>query len=326
MSGSGAKKWLLLFYAVPSRPVNARMKIWRKLAKAGAVQFKNAIYILPNNDENYELCQWLVAEVASMKGEGAFVAVEKVETIGDEEIVGFFNSQREKDYSAIAKKLEDFERKTNSAKKGSDIHNNKRLLEQFGRLEKELEDIRRVDFFSSKAGTVLKKKFETLRADIKRISKAQTGPVAEVLLRAAENYQGRIWVTRKRPFVDRMASAWLIRKFIDGKAVFGFIEEHDLSGLNKNSVAFDMRGGEFTHSGDMCTFEVLMKSFGLKDKILKRIAETVHELDIKDEKYSAPEAKGVEDILKGIRTTAGSDPDILEKGMAVFEMLYASKS
>ena len=91
-------------------------------------------------------------------------------------------------------------------------------------------------------------------------------------------------------------------------------------------IAFDVRGGEFTHVGDLCTFEVLVRSFGIKDKAVKRIAEIVHDLDVRDDKYGKPEATGVEDILSGIRKTAKSDADGLERGMAAFEMLYQSKS
>ena len=96
--------------------------------------------------------------------------------------------------------------------------------------------------------------------------------------------------------------------------------------MTTSTVAFDVRGGEFTHVGDLCTFEVLVKSFRIKDKAVKKIAEIVHDLDVKDEKYGKPETAGVEDILSGIRKTAKNDADGLERGMAVFEMLYQSKT
>ena len=115
------------------------------------------------------------------------------------------------------------------------------------------------------------------------------------------------------------------KKFIDKNAVFRFIDEKDIDSLGKGAIAFDIRGGEFTHIGEMCTFEVLVKSFNLKDKTLRKIAEIVHELDIKDGKYSNDEAKGIECLLSGIRKTAKTDAEALEKGMEVFEMLYASK-
>jgi hypothetical protein len=141
-----------------------------------------------------------------------------------------------------------------------------------------------------------------------------------------EDYQHKTWVTRKRPFVDRFASAWLIKKFIDKNASFDFIDEKDLDNKNKNVIPFDIRGGRFTHAGNLCTFEVLMKSFGLKDRTMRKIAEIVHELDLKDDKFRAPEAKGIEDILSGIRKTAKDDHESLEKGISIFEMLYESKA
>ncbi|HWR72547.1 MAG TPA: chromate resistance protein ChrB domain-containing protein, partial [Nitrospirota bacterium] len=147
-----------------------------------------------------------------------------------------------------------------------------------------------------------------------------------ITLKRAKDYQEKTWATRKNPFVDRMASAWLIRRFIDPKAVFTFIDERNIGSLDAAAVPFDMRGAAFTHVGDLCTFEVLVKSFGIRDKTVKKIAEIVHDLDVKDDKYRRPETSGVEDILAGIRKTAKSDADGLERGMAAFEMLYQSKS
>ncbi|MDP3111029.1 MAG: chromate resistance protein [Thermodesulfovibrionales bacterium] len=325
-SDSKGNGWLLFFYSVPSKPVSNRMKVWRRLAKAGAIQSKGGVYILPYSEEHNELFQWLVSEVTAMKGEAAFVRVENIETMKNSEIIGLFNQQRERDYSVLMKNLEELERKVSSVRKGGGNQNNKKLMDQMTRIGKEFEGIRAVDFFSSKTGEDLKKNIKALESGLKGISgtgaKEQKIPLAQ---KRAEDYQGRIWATRKRPFIDRMASAWLIEKFIDKSAVFKFMEEKDLESLAKGTVAFDVRGGEFTHIGDMCTFEVLIRSFGLKDKTLRKIAEMVHELDMKDEKYKNPEAKGVEEILTGIRKTAKNDTEAIEKGMAVFEMLYASK-
>jgi len=165
-----------------------------------------------------------------------------------------------------------------------------------------------------------------LKSQIRALSGVEERKESPILTRDITKYQGKVWVTRKKPFVDRMASAWLIRKFIDSKAVFGFINEKEIDTLDKKSSAFDIRGGEFTHSGDRCTFEVLIKAFGLKDKILRKMAEVVHDLDMRDDKYKAAEARGLEDILSGIRKSAKDDAEALEKGMAVFEMLYTSKT
>ena len=327
MSVAKSNKWLLIFYTVPSKPVGNRMKIWRRLAKAGAVQLKGAVYILPYNEEHLELCQWLVLEVMAMKGDGAFVIAEKIETITNSEVINLFNQHRAVDYKGIQKGLAELEQRINSIKKGTGGQSVKNLSEQFNKYQKEFEEIKKIDFFSSKAGNDLKKKIKVLEGGIKDVSGFAIKKKSVVIVpRRVEDYRGKTWVTRKNPFVDRMASAWLIRKFIDKKANFGFISEQDVEDLKKDSIAFDIRRGEFTHSGDMCTFEVLIKAFGLKDKALKKIAEVVHELDIKDDKYKNPEARGIEDILMGIRKTAKDDAEILDKGMVVFEMLYASKT
>lgn len=325
MTSVETNKWLMIFYTVPSKPVSRRMKIWRRLAKAGAVQLKGAVYILPYNEEHLELCQWLVSEVAGMKGDGAFVRVDKVETMTDKEIIALFNHQREKDYISVEKRLWELERKINSIQKGGSFKDIKRLSEEFNKHLKEYEDIKRIDFFGSRAGITLKRKIEILQKEIKPLSKPAIKPVPSVVSRDIKDYQDKTWVTRKNPFVDRMASAWLIKRFIDKKAVFKFIDEKEMEDFGKGFIPFDIRGGVFTHIGDMCTFEVLIKAFGLKDKTLKKLSEIVHEIDIKDGKYKNPEAKGVEDILTGIRKTARDDSESLEKGIVVFEMLYASK-
>lgn len=322
-----SSEWLLFFYSVPSKPVSFRVKIWRKLIKTGALPFKGSVYILPCNEEHYECFQWLVSEVASMGGEGAFVKASSIETLKDTDMINLFNEQREKDYRSIEKGIEETERKIDSIKKGGALQNNKRLLEEFNRHSKDFEEIRRIDFFSSRTGNALKRRLNTIGAGIKNISGAgMKKQTAVVIPRRIEDFQGKVWVTRKNPFVDRMASAWLIKKFIAKEAVFKFINKHGIEDLDSNTIAFDVRGGEFTHIGDMCTIEVIIKTFGFKDKAIKRIAEIVHEIDLKDEKYHNPEENGIEEILTGIRKTAKSDADALEKGMAVFEMLYASKT
>ncbi|MGC2063494.1 MAG: chromate resistance protein ChrB domain-containing protein [Thermodesulfovibrionales bacterium] len=320
--------WLLFFYSVPSKPVSNRMKVWRKLAKAGAAALKGSVYILPFSDEHYELLQWLVSEIAEMKGEGAFTRIEHIDTMKDPEIIALFDQQRGSDYRTIEKALDDLERKLGSIRQGGKVQNTKGLSDQFNRLLKEFEEVKRIDFFSSKEGENLTGKIKRVSAELNRIagSEAAQQRPATISSRAVDAYQGKAWVTRKKPFIDRMASAWLIRRFIDKNAAFDFIDERELDAVRKNAVLFDMRGGEFTHIGDLCTFEVLVRSFGIKDKAVKKMAEIVHDLDTKDEKYGADEAKGIEEILSGIRKTAKDDRDALERGMAIFEMLYSAKN
>jgi hypothetical protein len=319
--------WLLIFYTVPSRPVSNRMRIWRRLSKIGAVQLKGAVYILPYNEGNYEFCQWVVSEVSSMGGEGTFVKIKTIETMKEAEIINLFNSQREMDYHNISKGLEDLGRKIESIRKGGGTKDARIFHEEHGRYEKEFKEIRKIDFFSSKAGSTLEKRLKELYGKIRGISGiAPKEKGIAIVLKNIRDYRNRIWVTRKRPFVDRMASAWLIKRFIDKNAQIKFIDERDMKGLDKDLVTFDIQEGEFTHAADMCTFEVLLKSFNIKDRTLKKIAEIVHEIDIRDDRYKNPETIGIEDILTGIRKVTIDDQEALEKGMSLFEMLYASKT
>jgi hypothetical protein len=320
------RRWLLFFYSLPSKPVGNRLKIWRKLSQLGAVSFKGSAYLLPDKEENYETLQWLGSEVISRGGEVDLVRADRFEFMPEEEIIHLFNRSREKEYQPIAETLETVERGLLNFKQGG-AFNPKKLFEDFTRLVKDFEAVRKVDFFCSKKGTALEKRIKTVQETVKNFANNEKVKTAKLLeSRHRQDYRGKIWVTRKRPYVDRMASAWLIRKFIDPEAVFKFIGEGEGFLSKGGRVAFDLKNGEFTHYGDLCTFEVLIKSFGLKDYALKKMAEVVHQIDLKDEKYPAPEAKGVEEILKGIRRTTGNDQEMLEKGMALFEMLYVSKT
>jgi hypothetical protein len=319
--------WLLFFYSLPSKPVKNRMTIWRKLLKAGALSFKGSVYMLPYTEEHLEFLTWLVSEVLSLKGEGSFVRVNKIETIDSQQIISLFNQQRETDYQRILKECDHIERKITSTRIGGASQDKKNITNQIRKCQKDFEDIRKIDFFISNKGLEVGRRLERIVETLNSLSgtgiEKHSGTTAPARI---EDYKHKTWATRKSPFVDRFASAWLIKKFIDKNASFTFIDEKDLDNMAKDVIPFDIRGGRFTHAGDLCTFEVLMKSFSLKDKTLRKIAEIVHELDLKDDKFRTYEAKGIEDILSGIRKTAKDDHESLEKGISIFEMLYESKA
>jgi hypothetical protein len=320
------QEWLLIFYSVPSHPVSNRMKIWRKLAKAGAVQFKGAVYILPATEENEEFLQWLISEVKSMKGDAAFVKSAEIRPMDNADIRDLFLKQVEQEYRRFEKDLDVLERRFQSIRKGTKAGDAQGLADQAVKAERALEEIQKRDYFLSPAGGLMRKRVQALEAGLKKAGGASAESPAEVKRRGTDEFQNRTWVTRKNPFIDRMASAWLIRRFIDGKAMFKFVNERAADSADKNAVLFDMQGGDFTHVGDLCTFEVMVKSFGIRDKAVRKIAEIVHDLDVRDNKYGKPEAAGIEEILAGIRKTARNDADGLERGMAAFEMLYQSKT
>lgn len=319
--------WLLFFYSIPAKPAAGRVKVWRRLAKAGAVQLKGAVYVLPFTEEHYELFQWLVSEVAAMDGEAAFIRTARIETMKDAELIAMFDRQREEAYRAIGRKLNEVRRRLDAVRNASGALKDSAIPAAVDRLSREFEEIWKTDFFSSGAGIGMRKRIKEMTEELAGLSDGgKVEAVARVVPRRIEDYQGRQWVTRRRPFIDRMASAWLVRRFIDKDAVFAFADESGMERLPGGSVTYDVPGGEFTHVGGLCTFEAIIKSFGLKDKPLSTVAGIVHQLDVRDDRYTNPAAPGVEAILSGIRDTAGDDTDALERGMAVFEMLYVSVS
>ena len=326
MTREAKQEWLLIFYSVPSHPVSTRMKIWRKLVRSGAVQLKGAVYIIPATDEHQEFFQWLIGEVRSLGGDGAFVRSSAIETMSDAEVRELFIGQISEEYRGLDKAVAALEQKFQSIRKGTKLQDKPRLIDQLARAVKNFEEIRKRDFFTSTTGDTVKKRLQQLESGLKGLDRAVAGEEAAISPKRAEQYQNRVWITRKKPFVDRMASAWLIKRFIDPNATFKFIEERELTVGGPDTTAFDLRNAEFTHVGEFCTFEVLVKTFGIRGRAVKQIAEIVHDLDVNDEKYDNAGTAGVDEILSGIRKTGRDDRDALERGMFVFEMLYQSKT
>lgn len=316
--------WLLFFYSVPAKPVNNRMKVWRKLLAAGAIQLKGAVYLLPRSEEHAEFLQWLTTEITAMRGEAAFVRVDHIDTMADAELVDLFNRQRTQEYAAVEQGITDLARRLAAISKGGS-QSAKGLAARLAKLQRGFEAVQRLDFFAAPSGIALQEKLHRLKAELEALLPDASRPASPqpIPLQRVADYRGRTWATRGKPFVDRMASAWLIKRFIDPQAAFVFLDGQKK--MPAGAILFDTPAAEFTHVGDLCTFEVLLRAFGLKDASLRKMAELVHDLDLKDGKYGAAEARGVEEILTGIRRTASGDPEMLARGMEVFELLYVSK-
>ena len=321
--------WLLFFYTVPAKPVGSRTKIWRKLTKIGAVKLKGAVYILPYSDEHHEILQWLISELSSLGGDGALVRTETIEPLKPDEIIDLFNTQCADRYHKLTDSFIDLEWKIDLLRQNVKIGRKKTLSAQLNKLQKKLYAIGKIDFFESNIGAELKTRMKILKnkADQLATASKKNQPKTDnikIVARKREDYQGKTWITRKKPFVDRMASAWLIRKFIDNQAQFAFIDDTELEKIDAGCVTFDFRNADFTHFEDLCTFETMIVSFALKDRILQRISRIIHDIDLHEDKHRSLEADGVEVILSGIKKTATSDSSALERGMDVFEALYAS--
>ena len=323
-------EWLLFFYSIPATPVNYRVKIWRKLVKTGAVQLKGGVYILPYREELHEALQWMLAELPGLKGEGLLVRTDSIEPLSHQEIIALFNEQRRPQYQEIATKIDEFAGRIRNLRKGGKDRKSTTLFRHYEKIQNEFQAVQLRDFFQSDLGLELAARINETRRQLEELTTAEklhksSTPSALPGGRTANDFSGLTWLTRSRPFVDRMACAWLIKRFIDSQAAFAFMDEAELQGSGSTpEVSFDVRNGDFTHVDDLCTFEVMIKAFGLEDKELATLAAIVHDIDIKDGKFAAPEAYGIEMIMKGIRSKALSDSETLEQGMAIFEALYLS--
>lgn len=320
--------WLLFFYTVPARPVSNRMRIWRKLSRIGAIQLKGAVYLLPDDEENRELLQWLVTESSALGGEAGFAPAERVFPFSDNELLELFNDQRAREYAELAKVVDTFGRRLASVQKGSRPPARGTLRTQFQKIRNEFQALRKIDFFGVEQGRVLEIRLAALEPEVlglaASVGMVRTSSMGSLSPFAAKDFQGRTWVTRPHPFVDRMASAWLIRRFIDPQASFAFMPEEKLGAAKDDMLSFDVGNGDFTHSADLCTFEVMVIRFGLDDPALRQLGEIIHDLDLKDARYGHPATAGVETVLAGIRGQAKGDQEILDQGMLIFDALHAS--
>jgi hypothetical protein len=327
MADVESTKWLLFFYSIPANPVNNRVKIWRKLVKTGAVQLKGGVYILPLSEDNHEALQWLLAELPGLKGEGLLITTDTIEPLQRQEIIALFNQQRHVQYQEVAEKVEEFSGRIRNLRKGGKDKKATSLFRQYEKIQADFQTVQRRDFFQAEAGRDLAIRIQAIKGQLEELTAIEKRSPAAVFsdARRLADFAHLTWLTRKRPFVDRMASAWLIRRFIDPQATFAFRDEAELTALNgKLEVSFDVRNGDFTHIDDLCTFEVLLRSFALTAPGLDVLAGIVHDIDIKDGKFAAPEAHVVEMIIKGIRNRALTDSETLEQGITVFEALYLS--
>lgn len=299
------KSWLLLLYELPAGRGTSRVSVWRKLRKSGAVQLKSSTYILPDEPAHRERFQWLAAEVRESGGEATVVHASDIEGVPDQRIIALFNEARAQEYAPLKADLNRF------------IAANKRKArEDFGteleRLSARLEELRALDFFESPAG-----QDAAMQLDRARALHVKGGRKPPQLSR--KHYHGRTWLTRPGPHIDRVGSAWLIRRFIDHDASFVFA---DRPGKFPEALPYDMVGVEFTHQGDNCTFETLLARFELEEPPLRRIAEAVHAADLDDGKYARAEALGLDRVFKGWVRLGWSDDKILERGAECFDGLY----
>ena len=310
-----AERWLLLVHTLPPKPPYLRAKVMRRLARLGALPLKRSAYLLPANDGTVEDFQWLRQEIRDEGGDAWVVDAHFVAGFRDDEIRDRFRAMRASDYGDLASEaraLLERARDTESATDPSTVEAERR------RLHRRVEATREIDFFHAPE----RDEVEALMSSIERTLATGSGKPAKTP--AGDALRARTWMTRAGVKVDRIASAWLIRRFIDPAATFVFVPAEQTNAV-PGALRFDMFEGEFTHDGNRCTFEVLLDVSGRAgDRGLAAIAQIVHDLDLRDDLYQRPEAAGVAALINGIVSRFDDDHRRIAEGAPLFDALYAS--
>jgi hypothetical protein len=295
--------WLLLLVRLPATHQAERVAIWRKLRKSGAIPIQTSTYVLPDQPSCYETFQWLTQQIRDAGGDATLVRARQIEGLSSEKLIGLFNAARAKEYTVLSElaRMLAKRRKPKSTVAG-----------KVDRVRKQFREIRQSDFFNCPRA----REIETL---LRRLEGAQPRESTPAKVKTRD-YHNKSWVTRPRPEIDRVGSAWLIRKFVDPKAKFVFAKTIP---TNRRVVSFDMLDADFTHRGDDCTFETLVKSFAVRDKTVHKIGEMIHDADLDDEKFKRTECVGIDRILKGWAREGLPDHEILRRGWQCFDALYA---
>ena len=312
-----AHSWLLLIHQLPAKPAYLRVKVWRRLQDIGAVAVKNAVHALPMNEETQEDFEWLLREIREGGGEAFVCEARLIDGLSDEEVRTLFDRARDADYAELSKEAEALSKSLLRRKAGRD--RTTELRTQIARLRKRLAEIAAIDFFGAIGRETAEELLRSLEAQLDKDEPVTSKTKVEPNL--AETLRNRTWVTREAVYADRIASAWLIRRFIDPEARFKFVSGKGYR-PQEGELRFDMFEAEFTHEGDKCTFEVLLERAGLKDHALRAISEIIHDIDLKDDKFGRTEVAGIRTLIDGIRASTKEDSRRIERGSEAFNDLY----
>jgi hypothetical protein len=313
---TSTEPWLLLVYQLPARPVSARVKAWRRLQELGAVAVKNSVYALPNRAETREDFEWVRAEIVATGGQATVFQASTIDTVSSDDLRETFRRDRQQDYRALVQGLDKLAR----AAGGRRRRHPRTLAKELRACRERLAAIESLDYFGARGREEARTALARLEALAARGELPARGKDAALDPAA---FHHRRWLTRPRPGIDRMASAWLIRRFIDPHAVFAFAEPD--AARKPGTLTFDLFEGDFTHDGDRCTFEVLRARFGLGERRLDDLAELVHDLDLKDGRFGRAEAPVLGALVEGLRQLHVRDEALLEHGITLFEALYRGR-
>jgi hypothetical protein len=294
--------WLLLLVRLPATHKVERVAIWRKLKKSGAIPIQTSTYVLPDRPSCYETFQWLTQHIRDTGGDATLVRAREIEGLRNEELVALFNAARAKEYAS----LRELARSLAKRHKGASDS-----VGRLDRVRKQFREVRQTDFFNCPRA-------QDVEMLLRKLERPQSISLTPVKARPRD-YRNKIWITRPRPEIDRVGSAWLIRKFIDRKAKFIFAATLP---ADDRVVSFDMLDGDFTHCGEDCTFETVLKRFQIRDPAAHKIGEMIHDADLDDGKFERSECVGIDRVLKGWAREGLSDQEILRRGFQCFDALY----
>lgn len=305
--------WYLLIHQLPPEPLYLRAKIRQRLARVGAVALKKAVYVLPRREECLEDFQWIAEEAVAGGGEAHVSEVRFLDEKTNRALVERFREERDAGYESLAAELTGLIDETRDAARGRVADVSGRL----SRVRKRLAEIDGIDFFQASGRRRVDQLLGALERRLARGSATAPprAPLGEL--------SGKTWVTRRGIHIDRIASAWFVRRFVDANARFRF-GDPGAEPRRADEVLFDVPGGDFTHEGDRCTLETLIARGGVRDRALAEVAEIVHDVDLKDGKFGRAEARGVEQLLGGLILINTTDAARLERGLVFFDELYQS--
>jgi len=311
--------WLLLVHQLPAKPAYLRVKVWRRLQALGAVTVKNSVYALPESEQTREDFAWVLKEIIEGGGEGMVCEARMVDGLSDQDVRDLFNRARDADYEVIAKGARDL---TEMLTRATDASARADASARLARLKAETARVVEIDFFGGDGREAVNGLLGSLEAQLREETGMESMAASDNQnFASGAGMKGRVWVTRQGVHVDRIASAWLIRRFIDPEARFKFIAAKGYV-PEQGELRFDIFEAEFTHEGDRCTFEVLRARLDLTDAALVPIGEIVHDIDLKDGKFGREEAGGIAHLIEGICAAHDDDEHRLLRGAAIFEDIY----
>lgn len=304
----------MLIHQIPPKPAYLRVKVGRRLARIGAVALKNTVYVLPCGESTQEDFQWVLREVTGAGGEATLLDAHLVDGLSDAEVEALFRNARDADYSAIAEEARAIEQRIGAVELDDEMR--RQIDPEVSRLERRIEEVLAIDFFGAAGREPVHGQLAALRSRIT----PRTVPPPSPEKNMRDEYRDRIWVTRTGVHIDRMASAWLIRRFIDHGATFKFVPAKGYV-PEPRELRFDMFEAEFSHEGDLCTFEVLCARFGLAVLGLSAVAELIHDIDVKDGKFGRLETPGLAAQIAGLALLQRDDATRLARGAELFDEL-----